>query len=168
MKWFYTFFPANTSGTQILDKYNNRKYIKVLRYILVFCSVPKTLLDLYPVLTMQNKLKSRKSESKESAVILLILCVIRLTWIELNFDDARSAFYLHYINTRNLETSQPTWLHSFGSLKLVSKKKNYPMHLPWQRNGNFTEELPKTMEIINGIYKRKKTFFFTFFKSQTG
>ena len=72
-------FPANTSGTQILDKYNNRTYIKVLRYILVFCSVPKTLLDLYPVLTMQNKLKSRNSESKESAVILLILCVIRLT-----------------------------------------------------------------------------------------
>ena len=128
-------FPANTSGTQILDKYNNRTYIKVLRYILVFCSVPKTLLDLYPVLTMQNKLKSRNSESKESAVILLILCVIRLTWIELNFDDTRSAFYLHYINTRNLETSQPTWLHSFGSLKLVSKKKTTPCICPdkeWQ------------------------------------
>ena len=128
-------FPANTSGTQILNKYNNRTYIKVLRYILVFCSVPKTLLDLYPVLTMQNKLKSRNSESKESAVILLILCVIRLTWIELNFDDARSAFYLHYINTRNLETSQPTWLHSFGSLKLVSKKKTTPCICPdkeWQ------------------------------------
>lgn len=61
-------FPANTSGTQILDKYSNRTYIKVLRYILVFCSVPKTLLDLYPVLTMQNKLKSRNSESKESEV----------------------------------------------------------------------------------------------------
>lgn len=61
-------FPANTSGTQIINNYNNRTYIKVLRYILVFFSVPKTLLDLYPVLTMQNKLKSRNSESKESEV----------------------------------------------------------------------------------------------------
>lgn len=122
-------FPANTSGTQILNKYNNRTYIKVLRYILVFCSVP-LLYSIY-ILFWPCKINSKVGTAKAKKVRYTFNSLryrTNLNWAQFRRYSIRFLSSLYqYQELRNFSTYMASFI---WFVKTRLRKKTTPCICP--------------------------------------